>query len=578
MKAAIGVLLIVGVAWALDRWSLGVALDAYLFSYGFWLQAAMIGLVALALIAMTARPWFSAWVITSLLLVLYVANHLKLRYLASPLTAADYFLVRDLDANGVGLFARYLSAGWAVLGVAAFLAVCVCLLRWETPLARRSFGLRAGVFASAVALLLMGTSGAQGERTFDMSRLGILVYSPILNQLRAGLLSHLAYSVHSMAGAFDEPVDRGAVRKLMTGLGTRPSLSLDSVQGPAPDIVIIQSESFFNPDLIEQVGDTRALLPNLHRAMDAGEGGAMIVPTFGGGTIRTEFEVLTGVPLAAYAKVQYPYLQLGNHKVPSLAQTFSGAGYETVAVHGNSGSFWNRNRAMSVLGFGSFLTAGQFGAEARHDGGYLSDSAMTDEIMAKLAQPGRPRFIFAISIEAHGPYSGVPVADESARERIARPPSFSTESAEEYSRYAYHIAHADHEFGRLWDYLEKRGRPYVLVFYGDHLPAFRYIYHEATFRNGRGARAQEVPWVVVGSGVRSAARQDIYAWMLPGQVLGLSGVKPSPYLALTERAGRSLLDDETDSDGRRAGLYSAARLDVQGQFDLFSTAMDLDDL
>ncbi|WP_130617470.1 LTA synthase family protein [Dyella amyloliquefaciens] len=567
-KIAIGVLLVACFAWVLDRWSLGVATDAYLFSYGFWVQAGVVALTTLAVIALTSRVWLACWMTSALLAALYVANYFKLHYLASPITIEDYFLVKDLDADGLSLFLHYLNVGWLLVCALLFAGVGGVLFWREGRLITGRRLPRAVMFLLSFAMLAACASGSTGERIFDADRLRVLPFNPVVSQLRAGLVSHLMYSARYMARAFDEPVDPEAVRRLVASVRFNADRKpADEKQGLPPDVVVIQSESFFNPDSIREVGDTSDLLPNLHRAITQGEGGAMIVPTFGGGTIRTEFEVLTAVPLRAYAKVQFPYLQFGQDKVPSIARVFSGAGYESIAIHGNSGTFWSRNHALRVLGFDRFLTEKDFGKDAQRDGAFLSDRSMTDKIINELDKPGRPRFIFAISIEAHGPYTQVPVSDESSRELMAHSSPFSADAADEYSHYAYHIAHADHEFGRLWDYLKRRGRPYLLVFYGDHLPGFRYVYQSATFRNGLSAQDQQVPWVAVGSDVQQSTQKSIYSWMLPGHVLDLAGLKQQSYMGLAELIGRNLLDDSADEEAQRAGLYSAARLDLQGKFD-----------
>jgi len=575
IRIAGGVFLCVIVAWLLDRWSLGVAVDAYLFSYGFWVQEAVVAMAALTLIILISRVWLACWLMTTVLAALYVANYLKLHYLASPLTIEDYFLVRDLDVHGLSLFLHYVNVGWLFVALMLFAVTCTLLFWKERRLITGQPGTRVAVLVLLGGILSFGVSGAAGKHIFDSGRLRLLEYSPMIGQLRAGLISHLIGSANDMADAFDEPIDHDAVRQLVARVrADTPVGYTERDQMSAPDVVLIQSESFFNPDIISQVGDTSGLLPNIHRAMSQGEGGSMIVPTFGGGTIRTEFEVLTGIPLAAYTKVRFPYLQLGNDEVPSVARAFADSGYKTIAVHGNSGTFWSRRHALQVLGFSRFLTDSDFGRDAVRDGLYLSDHAMTDMVIDELKEPGGPKFIFAISIEAHGPYAEVPVRDEVSRGHIAQSPILPADASDEYSRYAYHIAHADQEFGRLWNYLEKRGRPYVLAFYGDHMPGFRYVYQNVSFKNGGSPQDQQIPWVAVGSRVQPLERQSIYAWMLPGQVLDLAGVKRRGYMSIAELVGRDMLDDSAHKNARREGLYSAARLDLQGKFAISDDAVD----
>jgi phosphoglycerol transferase MdoB-like AlkP superfamily enzyme len=407
-----------------------------------------------------------------------------------------------------------------------------------------------------------------GRRVYSEELLGISPASPFLTQFRAGVLGTLLHETDYMGQALDEPIDGRAVKQLKLRLNL-PSSDAATFAGIPPDVVVIQSESFFNPDVLEEVPDTTPWLPSLHQATAVGVSGLMTVPTFGGGTLRTEFEVLTGIPLAAYPRMQFPYLQISRDTLPGLPHAFDDAGYRTVAIHGNSGEFWNRRYAFRSLGFSTFVTTHEFKPTGFKDGLFLSDHSMTEEIIAQLQQEQRPTFVFAISIEAHGPYKGAPVNDEAARMAIAMPAGLSRVGRDEFSRYAYHIAAADREFGRLWSYLEHRGRPYVLVFYGDHLPGFEKVYRELRFRNGQPAESQRVPWVAVSNVPGHGSTRNMYAWMLPQTVLELAHVKAPAYFSFAAAAGREAMGEADGADNSQLldGLYSAARMQLDGAFD-----------
>ena len=64
----------------------------------------------------------------------------------------------------------------------------------------------------------------------------------------------------------------------------------------------------------------------------------MKAPTFGGGTLRTEFEVLAGVPMAAIPHLRFPYLQLHSKFLPSIVNVVHNNGYRALAVHPNDPS------------------------------------------------------------------------------------------------------------------------------------------------------------------------------------------------------------------------------------------------
>ncbi|RAO75863.1 LTA synthase family protein [Dyella jiangningensis] len=555
-------------SWAMDRLSLNVEIDSYLFSYGFWVSSIPVSLLLISLIALTGRACVSLLVSLAFLAALYAINTQKTVHLASTLNVFDFYLLKGIDWSSVSLFAHYINWTWILLACVALVLAVGLLLRLEKPVLPRNLLLRICMLACAIGVADQVLVGDTGRHIYDADRLRVSSPSPFLTQFHAGLIGSLFYAGNDMNAALNEPIDRQAVKGLLARLDIHDRFVPDAREGQQPDVVVIQSESFFDPGILNQVSDTHQLLPTLHRAFEHGVGGSMTVPTFGGGTLRTEFEVLTGIPLAAYPHVQFPYLQISRLTIPGLARDFEQAGYETVAVHGNGGEFWNRRHTFKSLGFSKFITAKTFGPQSYKDGLYLSDHSMTDEIIGQLERGGRPQFVFAISIEAHGPYRGVQVKDEALRSSIPAPAGVSATACEEFSHYGYHIAAADREFGRLWDYLEHRRRPYILVFYGDHLPGLEVVYQETTFRNGKPAEMQQVPWVVVGSGLDGANRQEIYAWMLPHEILKLAQVNGSEYLDVAFAAGRLALSGGDDADGHLLDdLYSAARLNLSGEFE-----------
>ncbi|HEY4093854.1 MAG TPA: LTA synthase family protein, partial [Luteibacter sp.] len=154
---------------------------------------------------------------------------------------------------------------------------------------------------------------------------------------------------------------------------------------PAPSsfFVVVQSESFFDPSVINGLQDAD-FAPNLHRLAQHASSGQLHVPTYGGGTIRTEFEVLTGLSLRYFPTMQFPYLEMHTGAMPGMVRALRSHGYETIAVHGNDPGFWNRTSAFKSLGFDRFVSQTAFPADARKHGELMPDSAMTDQIMAQL--------------------------------------------------------------------------------------------------------------------------------------------------------------------------------------------------
>jgi phosphoglycerol transferase MdoB-like AlkP superfamily enzyme len=494
------------------------------------------------LLAMTRRLLLSFGLAYLLQGLIYGVNALKVANLGIPLLPADFRMVGQLRKGGTHLLAGYLPhSPWPYLALAAGVLILVAMWRLEPPLfARRTGGKRLAA-GGALALLLGSLLGGWGGWTtiYNGRVLWLEPWSAASTRLHSGLLSELVM-FHLQYNKQKPKPDRAVAEQL---IGQSAEALRRHVQMPnaavLPDIVVVQSESFFDPSIMKGYAHDD-LTPNLHRLAAHGTSGALHVPTFGGGTIRTEFEVLTGLSLRYFDNLQFPYLQMNHKLVPSLVHVLDEHGYDTVAVHGNDPTFWNRNTAFKALGFRHFVSQSAFPPDAPNDGKYMADSAMTDEIMRQLKDSGPPQFVFAISIEAHGPYDVDP-KDTAARDAIAVPAGIEGKDKRELQNYLYHMRHADQELGRLAALLAKRQRPSLLLFYGDHLPALTGTYRIDGFVDGGDMLAQAGTWLLVDPhAAGQPVHEDTASWLLPGRLLAAAGIHDDPYFALTELVGPPL--------------------------------------
>jgi phosphoglycerol transferase MdoB-like AlkP superfamily enzyme len=536
----------------------GVGTDQWLARPGHLIANAMPGLMlASLLLTLTRRTWLSFGVAFLAQGVVFAVSAIKMKNLGTPLLPADFGLVGQLSNGGLSLLSGYLPRAVApYLAIFALIAVVALLVRFEPPVfARRTYGRRiVATFAlgALFATLFAGTPG--WAKVYAGQRLGMMPWSPSENAGYNGVVSNLM-QFHLQASRNKPKDDPKAALQLIgandTALREHMAQAAQHTRQP-PDIVIIQSESFFDPSSVNGYDDD--LAPNLHRLTQEGSGGGLHVPTFGGGTIRTEFEVLTGLSLRYFGNMRYPYLDLHNQVVPSMVRALRSHGYETVALHGHNPNFWNRPAAFQAIGFDRFVSRAGFPANAKNDGTYMADSAMTDEIMAQLPDAGPSRLVFAISIEAHGPYDGSDNTNVAERNAIPVPAGVEGKDKLEWQNYVYHMHHADAELGRLADMLAKRERPTILLFYGDHLPALTNTYEHAGFRDGQPFDTQMVPWVLVDAHNDGPppVHGDIAAWMLPGLVLERAGIHDDAYFALTQVLGGQLASLTRSPDANTA--------------------------
>ncbi|KML62689.1 capsular biosynthesis protein [Burkholderia cepacia] len=408
--------------------------------------------VASLMLLVTARPIFSSFVAVALVGLVAVVSNAKYESLREPFVFTDLSLFSQLFTHP-RLYLPFLTTG-KVVAIGAGIVLVMAGYLAEAPVMPRP------TVAALVILVL----------TFLLARY-IAAHLPLgldadEDQRRHGFFAvFIAYLLNGMRAATFE-----AFRRV-----TEAGPFANGTPGRGPDVIIIQSESLFDVRRISQ-----AIAPTVLRHLDLARSeaiyyGELSVPAWGANTMRTEFAMLTGLPSEqlGYARF-YPYAFV-RRACTSIADCFRRGGYGTVAIHPYYADFFGRNRAFPLLGFNTFLDIEHF-VGASHAGPYISDAAVLDAVIAALeAKRDEPRFIFAMTMENHGPLhlEQVLPGESSSRHTLGEDASWRDLTA-----YLRHIENADAMIGRLLDYLRASNRETVVCFYGDHVPALPHVFQK----------------------------------------------------------------------------------------------------
>ena len=244
-------------------------------------------------------------------------------------------------------------------------------------------------------------------------------------------------------------------------LGVRPLHLPRANADLLPHVLAVQCESFIDPARIFRHAPD---LPSFRAAKhDAAAQGPLDVPCGGAYTMRTEFSFLTGISPEALGCDRFnPYARAERREYPSLAKTLKAAGYETDFVHPHDLHFFRRDAVMPALGFDRLHGADEFRTAPRC-GPHVSDAAVAGYLGQLLEESNEPRFVFAVTMENHGPwFPGRFPGCSSARDA-----------------YLQHLVNSDRMLGMLTGLASCLDRPLVLCWYGDHSPILNYdIAHE----------------------------------------------------------------------------------------------------
>lgn len=278
---------------------------------------------------------------------------------------------------------------------------------------------------------------------------------------------------------------------------------------PLPDagpIVIIQGESFVDPrGLHSSFADLVPGFAALQR--DGIAQGRLEVPCWGANTIRSELAVLTGLGEREIGLDCYnPYEHFARVALPSLASAARAGGYHTICVHPYNPGFYYRDQVMPLLGFDRFIGIEGF-ADAARSGPYVSDIAVAERIAALIAEHGPKVFIFAITMENHGPWD----SDHDTLDPVPLPAEWGAlPDATAMGRYLRHLQSTDAMIPIVRRAIGARG---WLTFYGDHQPSLAGLFRAAETPD---RRTDYAIWTAAGgAGVtRDLAAEQIAATLV----------------------------------------------------------------
>jgi|GEM_PF-400795 len=248
--------------------------------------------------------------------------------------------------------------------------------------------------------------------------------------------------------------------KLQTGgneLALKNDTDSQSIYTERPNFAIIQVESM-DSNIIKQQYKNSYVMPYLNELTR----NSIYYPYTlsyhqGGGTSDTEFSIINSVePLDSF-----PAIKLTSYKYPnSLISKLSNASYYTMAFHGNVGTFYNRNIALSKMGFKKFYDINSMNFE--DEGWGAPDDKVFSFALDKMSKVKEPFLSYIITMTSHGPF-------ESAREYYNNPLYDDIEN-EIVKNYFNSFSYVDESIKNYVTEVKRRFPNTYIIIYGDHTP------------------------------------------------------------------------------------------------------------
>jgi len=429
------------------------------------------GIVVYSIFAVLLLVCRKAFIATSILGIVttlagYI-NHVKVA------VNGDNFFPRDIVmATNAGDLTSFVGGGY----VPAFFWLAVfTIIIWSVVLGLFSIDIPVGwkirlPVAAGIILIIVLTlsSSARAERIlnrFNMSFFDAALQSSNYNA--NGFVG--AFTINLLSMGVDRPADysRETILALFEGF-PRTAATEEYF-----DVIVVLSEGFFDVRTLPGVEFSENPLPNFDEITSRPNSysGMVYTTALNGGTIRPEFEILTGLTTDFLPSGSIPYEFLRG-PIATHVSHFRDHGYRTIALHPFLERFYMRHIAYPLMGFDQFLgyesLIQQFDFETNHS--FVTDisffGAMEYHLDAALEYDA-PIFMFAITMQNHQPFPQM--APEDIRIHVTSE-SLTESVLATVTSYTHGLADADTMLGMLVDYIDNRDRPTIMLFFGDHLP------------------------------------------------------------------------------------------------------------
>jgi hypothetical protein len=449
------------------------------------------------LFAASARPIFAGIGTLSLFAGFAFADVIKRQTLREPVVFSDMSEFIELFRHPQ-LYLPFAGPG-LVLGGVAIIALALIALIWLEP-GRFAWSPVPGLAVLAIivaATLALATQPLLG-RFAAWARRQHPAGDPFADAARFGPLAMLV--IHGAIARAERSGRRAAI------VAPIPARTNTAERRP---IVVLQCESFFDarrlhPDMPAD------LLPGFERCRSTGfAAGRFGVTGWGAYTVRSEFAALTGIADTALGFDRWnPYHAFARMPIPSLASRLRDEGYRTVCLHPFDRTYYARHKVLPRLGFDAFLGEEAFAGAARI-GPFIADAEIARRAEALLREEGPPLFLFAITMECHGPWLRDEAGRDGADPALALPP---IAGGEELRRYLNGLRHTDAMIESLRRMLVD-GPGGILALYGDHLPSLPDAFEALDFT---GTDTDYAIWDSRGG---DGARRDLKAHEFPAALL-----------------------------------------------------------
>lgn len=239
------------------------------------------------------------------------------------------------------------------------------------------------------------------------------------------------------------------------------------------NVVFILSEAFSDLENISEITFNEPLMQEIANYKKDNDKMVfdLLVPAYGGSSVNTEFEILTGASLTFWSPGFIPYNQYYSDSIgknaPNIIKEFNNNGYTTMYLTPWGEDSYNSKRNYKLFGADKTIYGSKL--KGSNKGQFYSDKSLMKDIYNQLknTKEGEYKFIMTASGQNHFPYT----EDKYEKYDISvKNTEYSKKSTNMLKSYAQGVYDASKELNNLYKMIQDLDTPTIIVFFGDHLP------------------------------------------------------------------------------------------------------------
>lgn len=250
-----------------------------------------------------------------------------------------------------------------------------------------------------------------------------------------------------------------------------------NADGQLPDVVLLLQESTMDPRYLK--GIDPASLPKLDMfdSTHATQSGLLRVHTYGGGTWKSEFAVLTGLSSEDFTPFDNSvFYSAVFHLKDSLFLRMKKAGYKTVIITPFVEGSYNSGQAYRHLGVDEIIhvTERGFPGAPNKNVWKISAEALLDIGRTYLDEQTEPVFLYMLTMDEHGPYEAKDSPGFQIRSEAEGSSNVSRARLYTLENYVERLVEASEAVERFERWVRERSKPTMFLRFGDHQPALNW--------------------------------------------------------------------------------------------------------